>query len=257
MTFISADKAVRTIMGFGDIPQSNGQAYARLLRIMSATIGELQLNVAPKLLSVIVTTSEDYTLDVPGDCAKVYKVGRLFDDGTIRILGRVKTYTENEISCDCPGCTGTAVAGQSSSVAASSVDPYSYCPACTFHGYCFTSSGYGELYAVRNDHFENGKWSHEGGTIKLHSGYDVGVGYKMVIEYESAFNEESLGLIEFEDLEMIRNKVLYEFYKTSKPGISMSYWNDFRRAVSNRKIRASRMPIEEIVASITGYKNTP
>jgi hypothetical protein len=73
VTFISVDKAIRTIMGFGDIPQSNGNAYARLQRILSATVGELQLNVAPKLLSVIAVTSPDYTIETPADCAKVYK----------------------------------------------------------------------------------------------------------------------------------------------------------------------------------------
>jgi len=155
VTFISVDKAIRTTMGFGDIPQSNGLAYARLQRIMSATIGELQLNVFPKILSTIAVTSADYTIEVPADCAKVYKVGRLFDDGTIRTLGRIKTYKDSTITCDCPGCTGTSVAGQSSQEAVLVTDD-TYCSACTFHNFRFNGY-YGELYASQNDHFENGK----------------------------------------------------------------------------------------------------
>lgn len=256
MTFISVDKAIRTIMGFGDIPQSNGQAYARLQRILSATVGELQLNVSPKIISVIATTSPDLTLEVPADCARVYKVGRLFDDGTIRTLGRIKTYPDDQTSCDCPGCSGTPVSGQSSSEETATVA--AYCDACTFHNFLFSNTWkYGELYSVRNDYFENGNWSYEGGVVKLHSGVDVGAGHKMVIEYESAFNEESLSLIDFSDGEMIRNKVLYEFYRMSKPTHAMMYWNDFKRAIANRKRRLTNMPNEEIVAAISGYKNTP
>lgn len=255
MTFISVDKAIRTIMGFGDIPQSNGLAYARIQRILSATVGELQLNVAPKLLSVIAVTSADYTLEVPADCAKVYKVGRLFADGTIRTLGRIRTYPDDQTTCDCPGCSGTPVSGQSSEEETATVA--AYCDACTFHNFLFTNARYGELYSVRNDYFENGNWSHEGGTIKLHSGEDVGVGFKMVIEYESAFNEESLSLIDFADGEMIRNKVLYEFFTTSRPNQAMIYWNNFKRALANRNRRLTNVPNEEIVAAITGYKNTP
>lgn len=254
MTFISVDKAIRTIMGFGDIPQSNGLAYARLQRILSATIGELQLNVCPNILSVIATTSSDLTLEIPADCAKVYKVGRLFSDGTIRTLGRIKTYKDENVSCDCPGCSGSTVGGQSSQEAVAPVD--TFCSACTFHNFHF-SSGYGGLYAARDDHFENGKWSHEGGAIKLQSGYDVAVGQKMVIEYESAFNEESLNLIEFSDLEMLRNKCLYEFYRNSRQGISKEYWNDFKRALANRRRRLTNMPDEEIVAALSGYRNVP
>lgn len=254
MTLISLDKAIRTIMGFGDIPQSNGLAYSRLQRILSATMGELQLNVFPKILSVIATTSPDLTLEIPVDCAKVYKVGRLFDDGTIRTLGRIKTYKETETSCDCPGCQGAAVGGQTSQEAVATVD--AYCSACTFHNFYFTS-GYGELYASQNDHFENGKWSHEDGIIKLHSGCDVAIDQKMVIEYESAFNEESLNLIEFDNLDMLRNKCLYEFYRNSRPGISQMYWSDFKRALANRKRRITNMPTEEIVAAISGYRNSP
>lgn len=254
MTFISADKAIRTIMGFGDIPQDNGLAYARIQRILMPTLGELNLNVFPKILSFIGTISSDYTIELPADSVKVYKVGRLLDNGEARTLGKIKTYTSSEVVCDCPGCSGTSVTGQSTDSASADV---SYCPACTFHNFLFNDGRYGEIYAARNDYFENGNWSEEDGKVKFHSGYDVSVGNRMVIEYESAYNHESLALIPFDEFEIIRNKVLYEFFKTAKPSLATMYQRDFKVALANRRRRLTNMPHEEWIAALTGYKNVP
>jgi len=78
----------------------------------------------------------------------------------------------------------------------------------------------------------------------------------MIIEYESAFNEESLNLIEFENLEIIRNKCLYEFFRKSDKGTAKTHFDDFKRALANRKRRLTNMPSEEIVAALSGYRNS-
>jgi len=254
MTLISVDKAIRTIMGFGDIPQDNGLAYVRVQRILMPTVGELNLNVSPKIISFIGTIASDYTIDLPADSVKAYKVGRLLDNGEIRTLGKIKTYVSSETECDCPGCEGTSVLGQSTEEASTDA---SYCSLCTFHNFLFNNGSYGELYAARNDYFENGNWSEEDGKVKFHSGYDVSIGNQMVVEYESAFNEEGLSLIPFDEFEMIRNKVLSEFFKTSKPSLAVMYHRDFKVAIANRKRRLTRMPHEEWIAALTGYKNVP
>jgi len=245
------DDTIRNIMAHGGIDVESG--YTRIQRLLFDAMRDIKINISPDIRSVVRTIGSDFSVSLPSDSVRVYKVGKLCNDGSISIFGEEKKYVEKS-QCDCPGCSGTAVSGQSASEEVAISTPY--CTANTFHNFWFNSY-YGGLYGARDDRFENGKWSENDGTITFSSGTEVYEGAKVVIEYETSFNKKQLQMIDDEDADILRNKVLHEFFLTSKPSISQMYYNKFRVAIENRNRRKTTMNHDEWLAMFTNYINVP
>lgn len=245
----TVDNTIRNIMAHGNVND-----YVRVQRLLFDAIRDIKINVSPDIRSVIKTIGSDLTVRMPDDAVRIYKVGKLNTDGSITIFGEIKKYIDNSVECDCPGCSGTAVSGQSSTNSVTTAVPY--CASTTFHNFYFNSY-YGGLYGVRDDRFEAGKWSENDGVISFATGSQVYEGAKVVIEYETSFNKSQLRMIDDEDADILRNKVLHEYFIVTKPGVAGMYYNKFRTAIENRKYRKTIMNHDEWLAMFTNYINVP
>lgn len=248
----TVDNTIRNIMAHGAIDPSAGGAYIRIQRILFDAMRDIKINVSPDIRTVFATIGSDFSVEMPKDSIRVYKVGRLKSDGSISIYGEDKRYFDNSTPCDCPGCSGETVSGQSTSSAVTTVAPY--CSNVTFHNFWFGNK-YGELFGARDNKFENGTWSENGNSITFSTGTEVYEGAKVVIEYETSFNKKELRFIKDEDADILRNKVLHEFFLTSKPSAANAYYQKFRTAIANRKRRKTTMNHAEWMALFTGYAN--
>lgn len=234
---------------------SGDRQYVRIQRLTYDAIDEIKLNISPDIRSVISTIKPDFSIDLPNDAVRVYKVGALCKDGSIIVFGEEKTYKEEAIPCDCPGCGGTVVTGQSSSSSTSTTAPY--CSNMIFHNYLFSTGYYGELFGARMDRFSAGKWTQNDTTISFTSGTLIAAGLKVVVEYETSFNKKSLRMIDRELAPILRNKVLHEFYLPVKQGLADKYFLKFVDAMENRNIRKTAMNHDEWLAMFTNYSNAP
>jgi hypothetical protein len=251
MMLETVDNTIRNIMAHGGIDVNSG--YVRVQRLLFDAMRDIKINISPDIRSVIHTIGSDFSVSLPNDSVRIYKVGKLCSDGSISIFGEEKKYVEG-FECDCPGCSGTSVSGQSVSEEVATDVPY--CAANTFHNFWFNGY-YGGLYGARNDRFDNGKWSENNGVITFSSGTEVYEGAKVVVEYETSFNKKALQMIEDEDADILRNKVLHEFFLTSKPSAASTYYQKFLVAISNRKRRKTTMNHDEWLAIFTNYINVP
>lgn len=244
---MNLDNAIRSFLSHGDIDVTASGTYARMQRIVLAQIAELRLNVSPDVRSAVLVINDDLTVDMPADSVRIYKVGRLMPDGSVRTFGESERFYE-ENTCDCPGCSAVGSGGQQPAGTSR------HCHFSTFHN-VFWDGRYGELYGLRDDYFENGKWSVNGNKITFHSGYDVRAGNKVVVEYETS--TDGFSVIPEEDIEMLRNKCLHEFFLNMRPSVADRYFVKFKQAINNKVRRETRMPPEWWIANFSGHKNVP
>lgn len=220
-----------------------GNKMGVALRALRATMDELNMSVAPNIVSQLFEIGSDYTIQMPASCMQITKVGVLCDNGgKVRFMGRVDDIRRGiePVCCLCEDATAT-----SSAVT---------CNACAVYGVPFSISSKGELYGYRPPEFPNGtfRYNRAENRIEFGSGYDVFDGSSVLVEYLSSLGGNEYDMIPSELGNAFMFHAAHTINMSARPGVANNYMNEFKRSFNTYKSIQVNYDADDLVAALRG-----
>lgn len=231
---ISVDQALKDILhGIGDTTYSK---YSVLARMVPYVLNDLKINLIWSVSDEVGDVEDDGTVKCVDDVVDVYRVGKVLNDKTVRLLGYTARWVNP--SCSCGVCAGTDA------------------PVCERWTFKYVP-GYGEMYAARTE-LHDAQWYYDKYSNKIHVtiGDGVNIGDKIVYTYASSGFKSQV--IESEHFMLFKARLLWEYYKGVDIGMA-EYWRRLTMMeVSNyKRWQGRKESYEDIVAGWVSSKNTP
>lgn len=255
MKYATIDRFIRDVLAIaGDTEYRN---MLVMKRIVPHVLNELGLTVLASVQSMTVKVNGAHTIHLPDSVERVIKVGKVLDNGCIRVLGkegnRIKrsTFKETEGECTC---------GEKSNV---STDLPAYkdesygkttCLACTFHNW----NGLGEAYGYREPQFPNGRYHYNAvdNVLEFYSGDDVYEGSELLLEYVPLRPTDKEKMYPVAAFAVLRYKCLVHYYEDSDPGKASYNMQQFKIHLKEYKKTLRDYSLEDIYAAFAGnYSN--